>query len=213
MAINRKQEERKNRYAWRLDFSLLGEDNYNSEIGKEIKKNSGAYKVCLWFLAFGVIILALAPIVLLICHANLTYIIISGFIAFLMCLMYSKIMKAKISRSELEKIEDELKVQSYVMKEYDAILTENTLIVLQGVMIYRIPYHEISKIRVRWGSIRTGGTQVCYTTRDGSQVEITYYVCHTSHILFDALWEQLLKYNSNIMIDDSKKVRNFWENI
>lgn len=204
---------KRNRYIWRLDFSLLGEDNYNSEIGREIKKEIGLYKACLRIGVFCGIFLTFVPLGVSIYYADLTFFILSVSFAFVMCVVFRKVVKApKISGSELKKIEDELKVQSDEMKEYDAILTENTLIVLQGIMIYRIPYYEISKIRVKWYPMRTGMTYVCYTTRDGSQIETihqgynslkSYYTDH--HIPFDPLWEQLLKYNPNIIIEDSKR--------
>lgn len=197
---------KRNRYVWRLDFSLLEKDNYKSEIGKEMKKNIGIYKVSLLMgVLCGLLILIITGLFIY-NSADLTYIIIFGIVALLICPMYCRFIKTpKITMGDLEKIENEMNVKSEAMKEFDAIFTENSLIVLQGIMVYRIPYNEISRIRIKRRTNRAGGTSVQYRTCDGSQVETVYYCYRLKP--FDTLWEQLLKYNPNIFVEDSLWIR------
>lgn len=197
------RKKTKNRYVWRLDFSLLDKNHDGSEIGREIKKHTGLYKAVLLIGVICACIVFLTPVVLFIYHADLTYIIISGMVALFTSFIYGKIFfTPKISKSVLESIEDEIHVNSESMKEFDAIFTEDALIVFQGIMVYRIPYHEISGIRVRRYRYNAGGTKVWYKLCDGSRIETVYYGVRTKSHFFDVFWEQLLKYNPDIRIDD-----------
>lgn len=193
---------KRNRYVWRLDLSLLGEENYNSEIGREVREHMGFYKACTWIGMLGLGVLFLVPIVFWIVYAELTYIIIFGIFLLLLGLMSGKLLIApKLTREDIKKIEEELTEKSDRLDAFNAIFTENTLIVQQGIMIYTIPYLEINGIRVRRYSIRAGGNRVKYSLCDGTKVETVYY--DNTKQSFSPLWEQLLKYNPDIMIKDS----------
>lgn len=199
----------RNQYVWRLDFSLLEQNHDDSEIGREIKKHIGLYKAVLLIGVFCGCFLNLMPIAMFIYHADLAYIIIFGMLVLLTDLLCGKIIRSpKISRDVLENIENEINVKSERMKEFDAIFTENALIVLQGIMVYRIPYHEISRIRIERYSRRAGGTRVYYKLCDGSQVETIYYgstlqfYATYNETSYDLLWEKLLEYNPDIRIED-----------
>ena len=192
---------KRNRYVWRLDLSLLGEDDHNSEIGRKVKNHIVFYKIWLWIGKFCFGVVFLTSIALFVGQADLIYISLSGITALLLGLIYCKLLTTpKITGNDIKKLEDELNRKSDRIDDFNVIFTENNLIVQQGIMVYRIPYLEIIRIRVRRRRRRAEGNHVQYSLCDGTKVEIVYYGDRLQS--FEPLWEQLLKYNPNIMIED-----------
>lgn len=195
---------KRNRYVWRLDLSLLGEENYNSEIGREVKKHLLSYKTWLLIAKFCLGGMILTPIVLFICHAEIIYIELSGITALVLTWLYGKLLIIpKITENDIKILEDELNRKSDRMDDFNAIFTENTLIVQRGLMVYRIPFNEIMQIKVQTRRGKGDGHHVRYRLCDGTNIEIMYYENSSQSFLqsFKLFREQLLKYNPNIVIE------------
>lgn len=205
MALVKMKQKKRNRYVWRLDFSLLGEDNYNSEIGREVRKHPLLWKIALGIGISGCGLFIILFIVLLLYHANLTYIELSGITALILSLMWGTIFKIpKITESDVKKIEDEMNMESGRIEELDVLFTENALIMQRGILVYRIPYLEIAGIRARHLRGKMAPRRVQYRLRDGRKIGIDYIglgMYPFDKPPFAALWEQLLKYNPKIMIE------------
>lgn len=98
-------------------------------------------------------------------------------------------------------------MKSDSLEEFNAIFTENAVIFQQGILVYRIPYLEIVRIKIH--SYR-GNVSGRYRLCDGSHV----LIIHGGNILIksaDPLCERLLKYNSNIIISIDGKRKIFQE--
>lgn len=208
MALSRMKRKKRNRYVWRWDFSLREPNHYNSEIGRELRKHRIVYKSMLWIGAFSWCVVILFFIGLLICRANLIYIELSGIAVLITGIICGKIIKIpKLTKSEIKKLEDEINTTSDRIEKLDVILTENTLVIQSGILIFRLPYLEIAKIRIRRYKDREHGTRIQYRLCDGTKIETIYHGLGSYSVdgpPFVTLWEQLLKYNPNIVIENFK---------
>lgn len=211
MALLRMKQKKQNRYVWRWDFSLREPNHSNSEVGRELRKHRILYKGMLWLGVFSWCVVILFFIGLLICHANLTYIELSGIFALVTSIICGKIIKIpKLTESEIKKIEDEINTTSDRIEKLDAIFTENTLIIQQGILIFRLPYLEIAKIQIK--KYVRGRNNIQYRMCDGTKIQT---INNNLGLYFDedppfvTLSKQLLKYNPNIMIKEKDPYRFF----
>lgn len=207
MALPTIKQKKENKYVWRLDFSLLEETNHNSEIGREVRKHRILYKSMLLIGGFGWWLLFLTVILLFIYHADLIYIGLAGIAVLITGLLFGRVFTIpKMSRSDMKKLEDEVNLAADRIETLDVFFAESTMIIQQGILVFRIPYLEIADIRVKLHANRQGGIRVRYRLRDGAKIETVYYglgIFLSNNSPFELLWERLKEYNPNIIIEDS----------